>query len=181
MECRRPPGYVCQFIWRELSMKICTVCGTENDSETIRCSVCQAILPETEFLSTPFSLSEENAVKICDRCETVCDKNAIKCTKCGCFLRGSRVYSKVGNTPETTPLTMCVDSGEIITVTAGQVIGRQYQPEIWDAYTPRAFYKVHFTKGHYVLENLKDFSFQPVNYGKSYTIGRKEIRFTIDK
>lgn len=158
-------------------MKVCVVCGTENESEHIRCCVCQAVLPETEVFFAPIKPTEQNAVRICDKCGTICDKNAIKCTKCGHFLKGSRVYSKATEVQKTTPLTVHVDSGEILTLTAGQVIGRQYQPEIWDAYTPRVLYKVHFIDGHYVLENLKDLSFQDVIYETDYIIGRKRMRF----
>lgn len=159
-------------------MKICTVCGAENDSEHIRCGVCRAVLPETEMISAPIRAFEHKSIKICDRCGNKCDKNAVKCSRCGSFLKGARVCSKVSEIHKAEPLKVCVDSGEKITLTAGQIIGRQYQPKIWDAYTPRALYKIHFVDGNYALENLKNSSFQPVKYGVNYTIGRKKIRFS---
>lgn len=159
-------------------MKICVVCGAENESEQNRCCVCQSVLPETEVFSAPIQSTEQKAVRICEKCGTICNKNAIKCTKCGHFLKGSRVYSSKNMVKQkSVPLTVYVDSGEILTLTAGQVIGRRYQPEIWDAYTPRVLYKVHFIDGHYVLENLKDLSFQDVIYETDYIIGRKRMRF----
>lgn len=158
-------------------MKICTICGAENESESIRCCLCQSFLPEVEVFSAQVQPSEQGTVKICDRCGAVCDKNAVKCTKCGRFLNVSRVNSVSRENSAPAPLTARIDSGEIITLEAGQIIGRQYQPRIWDVYTPRVLYKVHFTDGHYMLENLKDSSFQPVRYGTDYSIGRKKMRF----
>ena len=173
----RAAFYVRRSVRRELIVKICAVCGAENESEYIRCCVCQAVLPETEVLSPPIRSTEQMLVRLCDRCGAVCNKNAIKCTKCGQFLKGPRVCSKATEAREPAPLTARADSGEILTLTAGQVIGRQYQPKIWDAYAPRALYKVHFTDGRYVLENLKDLSFRDVDYETDYKIGRKKMRF----
>lgn len=158
-------------------MKVCTICGAENESELKRCKVCKALLPEVEISPDRVQRPEGESVKICEKCGATCGKNAVRCEKCGAFLNNSRRYVERTAEENIAPLVLQTDSGEVVTLFSGQIIGRQYQPKLWDIYTPRAAYKISFKNGRYLLENLKDNSSTPIDFKKEYRVGRKKVKF----
>lgn len=157
-------------------MKVCTVCGAEYVQDLVRCEVCHALLPEAEVSAPPLQNSRSCAVKICEKCGKENSKTAIRCA-CGHFLSNNATRVKKTTSQDAEPLLLQVNSGEMLTLMPGEIIGRQYQPKLWDIYTSRAAYRVGFSDGQYMLEDLKASSVVPVAFGKAYRIGRKTMTF----
>lgn len=159
-------------------MKICTVCSAENESERVRCAVCNSILPLTEVLDSPIAAAEESGGIICSSCGKENDRSAVRCEGCGRVLATSKSgVKRLQRRRNLKPLRMKLASGEVVTLLHGQVIGREYQPKVFDAYAPRSAYTVVFKSGKYYIRDNKTAAEIPVEEGREYVIGRTKVVF----
>ena len=160
-------------------MKICTVCSAENESERSRCEVCNAILPQTEVFEPPIVTVETKSNIICNSCGRANSKTAVRCEGCGSVLtsNGSGGVRKARRSRNFKPLRMKLASGEVVTLSHGQIIGREYQPKVFDAYAPRSAYMIIFDSGKYYIKDVKTAEEILVEPGREYVIGRTKVVF----
>lgn len=150
-------------------MKKCLVCGSESNNEDSKCSVCGAILPTSVFDK------RENHIKIkpCFFCGTENDPSRIRCSKCNRILKGVTVKKWA---TAVFPYKIVKESGEELLLEDGMVLGRAYQPEFWDVYTPRSFLRISLENNHICLEWLKERRKEAVPIGTSRKIGRTTFK-----
>lgn len=149
-------------------MKVCPICGVRNDDAQVRCAACDTLLPES-VSETDSEQAEFTERKVCAQCGKQYPRTAVRCT-CGAFL-GVAERRAVEKPLWTLRLQAC--TGETFTVTKDTIIGRAYQPQIWDVYAPRMAYRVHRKQETYEIENLQTHRRSSLRFGEKYTLGRK--------
>lgn len=155
-------------------MKRCRICSSEFDNGEVRCSVCGTLLPQTE-VSAPVK-ERRKLIKKCSYCGTINTPDKVRCRYCNHFL--GRTHSESLNSPaEGVIVTAELETGETIMLRSNDIIGREYQPELWDAYTSRALYRVYSDNGVVMLENLKYKKRMTLDYNRKYQAGQKNFRF----
>lgn len=160
-------------------MKICRICGASHPDEDVRCSICSTLLPDQIVPEADDPPVHETEIKRCECCGKTHEKTAVRCDNCGAFLGSTRRIREPQNT-STEQLVLRVSTGETLQITPQTVIGRAYQPQLWDAYSPRAAFRINQTAdGGYELENLKTNRKIPLRFQESYILGRKT--FQIEK
>lgn len=70
-----------------------------------------------------------------------------------------------------------VSSGEIIPIERELIIGREYQNDLWDCYSHRAAYRVHYEPGCIMIDDLTNKTTSPISFNKEYEMGRKVFKF----
>lgn len=155
-------------------MKRCRICSSEFDNGEVRCSVCGTLLPQTEV---PASASErKKLIKKCSYCGTINTPDKVRCRHCNQFL--GRTHSELLNRPtERVIVTVELETGETLSIRNNDIIGREYQPELWDAYTSKTLYRVYSDNGVVMLENLKYKKRMVLDYNRKYQAGRKRFKF----
>ena len=164
-------------------MKKCPICGNNcNDSAAV-CPICSTILPKTAT-STAIKAEGAKQIKLCP-CGTENKEHALRCKSCGRFLDNIPTSNSYDNSEKTMTFRIKarVSSGEEFEITEDTVLGRQYQKELWDCYTHRAAYHIHYDKAAKVMliDDLKMNSSQPLKYNHNYRLGRKTINFSKEK
>lgn len=161
-------------------MKKCVVCGTECASELFRCACCQAILPSKE-IETPISHSSTLA-KFCS-CGYRNKKTAVRCENCGNFLDSIPVTVVYGDRLQTKKklVSIKVSSGEIIPVEGELIVGREYQDNLWDCYSHRATYRIHYESDCIMIDDLINKTTNPISFEKEYEMGRKTFKIIEEK
>lgn len=155
-------------------MKKCRICSSEYDNGEVRCSVCGTLLPQTEV---PASASErKKLIKKCSYCGTINTPDKVRCRQCNHFLGRTQGESLSGSV-QGVIVTAELETGETVSLRNNDIIGREYQPSLWDAYTSRALYKVYSDNGVIMLENIKYRKRVLLDYNKEYQAGRKKFKF----
>ena len=155
-------------------MKKCRICSSVYDNGEVRCSVCGTLLPQTEV---PASASErKKLIKKCTYCGTINTPDKVRCRQCNHFL-GRTQSESLGGSVQGVIVTVELETGETFFLRNNDIIGREYQPSLWDAYTPRALYRVYSDNSIIMLENLKYRKRVPLDYTKEYQAGRKKFKF----
>lgn len=160
-------------------MKICRICGASHADGESRCRVCSTLLPE-QIIPDPGGPQTQGAeIKRCGCCGKTNEKTAVRCVNCGAFLGAAERLRESAEPTEET-LVLHVSTGEKLQIATSAIIGREYQPQVWDAYAPRAAYRIHPKgNGAYELENLKTNRRTAVRFHEPYLLGRKT--FQIEK
>lgn len=160
-------------------MRVCRICGASQSDGNARCSICGTLLPDQIIPEAGGPPVHETEIKRCEYCGKINEKTAVRCENCGAFLGSTRRIREPQNTPGEQ-LVLHVSTGETLQITTQTVIGRAYQPQLWDVYSPRAAFRINRTAdGGYELENLKTNRKTPLRFHKSYILGRKT--FQIEK
>ena len=115
-------------------------------------------------------------VKKCLYCGKINEPETVRCLKCGKFL--GRTQSELLSSPaEGVIVTVELETGETISLRNNDILGREYQPEVWDSYTPRAMFRVYSDNGVLMLEDLKYKKRTKLDYNSNYKAGRKNFNF----
>ena len=91
----------------------------------------------------------------------------VRCRKCNHFL-GRTQSESLGGSVQGVIVTVELETGETFSLHNNDIIGREYQPSLWDAYTPRVLYKVYSDNGVVMLEDLKYKKRLQLDYNKEY-------------
>ena len=150
-------------------MKKCPVCGIEHNDEALRCAACGTMLPDVSVGKRTSS----KRMKLCSKCGEENEVTRIRCVKCGALLPDPTIR-KTDSAVFHHKLIKA--TGEELQLENGMILGRAYQPDFWDVYTPRAFLRVYEETGRLVLEWLKAHRKETVSAGASGKIGRIEFR-----
>ena len=160
-------------------MKICSICGTEHTADQIRCSICGVLLPTVEVPEIRRKSSSFVEMKRCSHCGRLNKRTAVRCTNCGAYLEATEQYNLDTVSRSNAPIFLSVSSGEVIQIAHNMIIGREYQPEIWDAYAGRAAFRLQTDKnGAFTIENLKTHDCNVIKLNMPYHLGRKTFTFT---
>jgi hypothetical protein len=152
-------------------MKICRICGVSNADDATRCCVCGTILPE-QTIAENRSGQTVPETKKCSLCGKINNKTAVRCSACGTFL-GPAGREQTSASVPADKLALIVSTGETLQITTETIIGRAYQPQLWDVYTPRAAFRVSRAGEEYELENLKTNQRMQLRFNTPYPLGRK--------
>lgn len=159
-------------------MKRCRICKNEFYGEEVRCLVCGSLLPQTDI---PMSFEKNGRlVKICSCCGKTNLPSSIRCESCNMFLGKSQTVGS-NRADDGVVLVAELETGERISLKNNDIIGRSYQPGLWDAYTPRALYRVCLSGNEPMLENLKYRRKIKLYYNEPYHAGRKTFRFITEE
>ena len=154
-------------------MKVCRICGVSNSDDLTRCCVCGTILPEQSVAENNRKQTVGKELKRCGGCGAENQKTAVRCARCGAFLGAAERVHVTLNTP-ADKLVLVVSTGETLQITTETIIGRAYQPQLWDVYAPRSAFRVSHTENNgYMLENLKTNEQTPLRLNAPYSLGRK--------
>ena len=161
-------------------MKKCPICGNSCTDSDLRCPLCSTILPKT---ATQYTNRTQGAkqIKLCP-CGAENKVHALRCEKCGRFLDNVSPSNSYGVAEKINcfKIKAFVSSGEEFLITDDIVLGRQYQKELWDCYTHRTAYYVHYDNSAKVMliDDLSKNNSKPLLYDNPYKMGRKTIVFT---
>ena len=160
-------------------MKKCPICSNNCADTDARCPICQTLLPETVTFA-PSKPKGAKQVKLCS-CGFENKPHAVRCEKCERFLDDVQASNSYGSTERTAVFRIkaSVSSGETFLITDDVVLGRMYQKELWDCYTHRAAYHVHYDNNAKVvlIDDLSKNVSQAIKYNHKYPMGRKTVLF----
>ncbi len=160
-------------------MKICAICGTEHPSEQVRCSLCGSMLPSMEVPAPHIAAASCIQIKKCPHCDHLNNKTAVRCVRCGSFL-GATERRRVKNVSRATDAVyLTVSTGEAFRLEPDMIIGREYQPEIWDVYASRAAFRLLSDEaGSFTIEDLRTHDCEKIQWNTPYHLGRKSFIIT---
>lgn len=159
-------------------MKQCPICKSLCSDNETKCNICSTVLPSTTALHR--NIAGSTQIKRCS-CGEENSIHAIRCKSCGRFLSDVQASTKYQNavTADTFRLSGILSSGEKIEINDELTLGRQYQKELFDVYSHRAAYHIHYDKEARIvlIDDLNKGISKTLQYNTPYEIGRKTIIF----
>lgn len=161
-------------------MKKCPICGNKCSDTDSRCPICNTVLPQKSTLVVNKAKGAKQ-IKLCS-CGTENKPHALRCEKCGSFLDNVPLSTSYDTSERMNAFNVKahVSSGETFLISDDIVLGRQYQKELWDCYTHRAAFHIHYDNDAKVvlIDDLSKNISGLLNYNHPYQMGRKTVVFT---